>query len=664
MRPLSNSLLRAQKSPSSRPWIKVEALDRMGGIARLRFQQLHTGPEAAGPHALTIPSDGALVRARIDPTNNYNLYVQRVADPSPSADFGRWVFLDSASRSGDVALCSTGTEVLLFFVSSNRRTLYVRASNDSGATFGQAIYVTTASSPVTWLAADQKPDGTTLLLYALDGSGLHAIRRSSGSWGHPRRWTNSLSQINGVAVHYNGDWDVVVAGRDSTRSKSGVWSTVFGEGAAQTLDTWSTLKPVTEVERGPSLDFRAPFLDRPDVDRLFFIEQVTGDGGHNRPFFTFTMPSASYFDSLWREPAAFDLDTAYGLAIGHTASHVLLSTASVVWLAPLNPPPLDLSRDVVSLAGKESTRETTWQIELRNDDGRYSRPGQGDLALLTKGSELNINLGYVTTAGKEASPSAPVWIDRLEHRRTDSSSTLIVRATGGWGLLAWQHARREQTWSAGEASVFEILRSVLARAGFGLIARADNFLLNNHRPEFLIEESEPLDMAVERLMSQVPDVLLGISGEGFVLRVPSATEETSYIYGTGHGILEGRYLDPVPQHSRAIVFGANHTSDLSDWSDFPALFDRPLHIHDATLDSQEKTDARAQSEARSITIHPRRGSITVPVNAGQELYDVIDVTDPRVGLASVRRRVLGLDTRYAIGPRRPRYEQTIHLGGV
>ena len=662
MRPLSNSLLRAQRSSSANPWVRVEALDRIAGIARLRFRRVHTGSEAEGPHALTIPADGALLRARVDPTNSHNLYVQRVSNPSPTSDFTRWVSLGPASRDGDVALCSAGTDVLLFSVSSNRRTLYVRASADSGATFGQAIYVATASSPVTWLAADLKLDGTALLLYALQNAGLYAIRRSSGSWGYTRLWSNSLSRINGVAVHYNGDWNVAVAGRDSTGRKSGVWSTVFGDGAAQTLDTWSALKPVTEAEHVSGLDFRAPFIDDPEVDRLFFIEQATG--AHNRPFYTFTQPSASYLDNLWREPAAFDLDTAHGLAIGHTASHVWLSTANGVWSAPLNPPPLDLSRDVVSLTGEESARETTWRIALRNNDGRYSRPGEGDLALLTKGSEIRIGLGYVTASGREASPRAPVWIDGLEHRRTDSSSTLIVRATGGWGLLAWQQARRERTWAAGEANLLDIIRSVLARAGFALVTRPDHFLSNNHRPEFLIEESEPLDMVVERLMSHVPDILLGTSSDGFVLRVPSATEESSYIYGSGHGILEARYLDPVPRHSRAIVFGSTHTSDLSNWSDFPALFDRPIHIRDATLDTQEKTDARAHSEARRIAIYPSRGRITVLVNASQELYDVIELTDPAVGLASAKRRVLGLDTRYAVGPKGPRYVQTIHLGGV
>ena len=57
------------------------------------------------------------------------------------------------------------------------------------------------------------------------------------------------------------------------------------------------------------------------------------------------------------------------------------------------------------------------------------------------------------------------------------------------------------------------------------------------------------------------------------------------------------------------------------------------------------------------------GEITVPVNCGQELYDVVEVTDSGAGLADARRRVLGLSLRYSTGER-PSYEQRITLGTV
>ena len=171
-------------------------------------------------------------------------------------------------------------------------------------------------------------------------------------------------------------------------------------------------------------------------------------------------------------------------------------------------------------------------------------------------------------------------------------------------------------------------------------------------------------MVVERLMAYMPDVLLAASSGGFILITPLATDKTAYAYGSGHGVRGGNYVDPVPRYSRAIVFGSGYTSDLPDWSDFPALFDRPIHVHDESLDTREKTDARAFDETRRMAMHAPRGSITVPVNTGQELYDVIEVTDSAAGLDSAKYRVLGLETWYEVGPRGSRYDQVIRLGGV
>jgi hypothetical protein len=56
------------------------------------------------------------------------------------------------------------------------------------------------------------------------------------------------------------------------------------------------------------------------------------------------------------------------------------------------------------------------------------------------------------------------------------------------------------------------------------------------------------------------------------------------------------------------------------------------------------------------------GAIVVPVNCGQQLYDVVSVTDARAGLAGVSRRVVGITlTREA---RRGVYRMRLDLGAV
>src|SRR3990172_12745534 len=153
MRILSAPLLAAQKSASAAPYLKVVISDRIGGIRRLAYSRLYTGSEPDGYHAATMPADGSLVRARV---SGGRLYYQRVTNPGSGSDFSAWTDL-SAAANADVALCSDGSRVLLFYTDTGGAALKVRESTDHGATLGAAVTVATASGAVTWLAVDVKP---------------------------------------------------------------------------------------------------------------------------------------------------------------------------------------------------------------------------------------------------------------------------------------------------------------------------------------------------------------------------------------------------------------------------------------------------------------------------------------------------------------------------
>lgn len=65
---------------------------------------------------------------------------------------------------------------------------------------------------------------------------------------------------------------------------------------------------------------------------------------------------------------------------------------------------------------------------------------------------------------------------------------------------------------------------------------------------------------------------------------------------------------------------------------------------------------------RKAEIYAISGALLVPVNCGQQLYDVIDVTDARAGLSAAKRRVLGMTLVYR--PQRGEYLQRLEIGGV
>ena len=89
---------------------------------------------------------------------------------------------------------------------------------------------------------------------------------------------------------------------------------------------------------------------------------------------------------------------------------------------------------------------------------------------------------------------------------------------------------------------------------------------------------------------------------------------------------------------------------------------RIRQIADRNIGTVTAGQALAGAYLRKAEIESLRGMIQVPVNCGQQLYDVIDITDSRAGLSGAKRRVMGILVSYR--PDRGEYEQTLLLGGV
>ena len=112
--------------------------------------------------------------------------------------------------------------------------------------------------------------------------------------------------------------------------------------------------------------------------------------------------------------------------------------------------------------------------------------------------------------------------------------------------------------------------------------------------------------------------------------------------------------DPVP--GKAIVV------DCFNWGQIDKLYDRLRQLEDRNIDSVTKAEQRGEAYLRGAEVASVNGSILIPVNCGQQLYDVIDITDSRAGLDAARRRVMGLTLVYS--PKSGEYRQRLLLGGV
>ena len=92
------------------------------------------------------------------------------------------------------------------------------------------------------------------------------------------------------------------------------------------------------------------------------------------------------------------------------------------------------------------------------------------------------------------------------------------------------------------------------------------------------------------------------------------------------------------------------------------MFDIVAQDYDLTLDTTTRAHARGDVLLRTAETRANNGYILVPLNCGQELYDVVTITDQRALLSSEKRRVLGIDHHYL--PSKSTYVLSLKLGAV
>ena len=667
MRQLSASLLAAQKKPTVTPYVKVTVVNAVGGVVRLDWTRLYEGGEDDYCHAVTVPGDGSLLRARVTtPADGRKLYWQRTVNPGPGSDFSQWVYSNQYNAIA-VAAASLGPEVSIFWVKTNRELRRIK-STDYGASWGSAELIDlTPSTSVYGLAAAYKPNGDLAIFFA-DQSALYVKKQVGGQWQARVAWDKTTGTLSGVAAIYDGDWDLMVTGRDSAGNFK-LWSEIYGDGGNIPPGVWSALKELASAPAVGAFEYRHPFLDKPDVYRCFFIEKFTGTEPYSRPFWTQAIPGNAFSAGLWQEAAPFDLASEYGLAMAYHGDSAWLSCPCGVWMASLTTPSLDLTADVVSVRQETGEISGSLTIELRNDEGKYNAPGEGDLAVLDIGGGIELGPGCVTPEGNEYSAGPAYRLEAYEHTSSGGRAGLLLYARDGWKALADWRVRQPYRWnkSTTEASVKDVIAYLLARAGLKLEVKSQSAVVTGLYPDFTVSPGDNGVAAIGRLLSFVPDVIF-IEGSTAYLVNPQSADGPVYSYGLDHAVKEGRYLRGGQAVNRVQVEGYDPGSGgmiLAEgfgWGEIDRLGDRFRQIDDRNIGTVAAAQQRAQAVLRKAEIEATDGAMLVPVNCGQQMYDVVAVTDPRAGLDAVKKRVLGITLVYQ--PNRGEYRQHLKLGAV
>jgi hypothetical protein len=659
MRTLTDTLLSAQKKANRIPAISVQARNLMAGVVNLKWERLYTGNEMDSGHAMTMPEDGSLIRTRTTPaTDSRKLYMQRVTDPNPGSDFSQWTYLSQYNVMA-VAACCLGTEVSLFWLKNNAE-INRQRSMDSGATWQSIDYPGYAptGTGVTQAAAAYKTNGD-LALFFTDTNTLSVIKRTAGVWQSRVAWDKTTGNLNGVATIYDGDWKLLVSGQDSAGNFK-VWSLIYGDGGQVAAGNWSALKEIASAPSDSGYEYSNLFLDKPDVYRCFFSEKYTGSQAYNRPFWSHTLTDTTFLDNRWREPVPFNLDSQYGLAVVHAGTIIWVSYPGGVWRGNLIGLGLNLSKDVLVIKKQITPDRGEITIELQNSHGQHAAPGNGAMSILDTGCQIDFSPGYRTAAGNEYSEGLSFTLDAYEYTSAGGKASLVLYASDGWNALEKWIARSQFRWNR-DTAVKEILAQILARSGLKLYTLSESTVITGFTPDFTIHPGDNGKAAINRLLSFVPDVLF-MEGNNAYLVNPLAADAAVYSYGSDHVIFEGRYRTGAWQINRTRVEGAGILAESFCWEEIQKRGDILALVEDLNMDVIAKAVDRAAAWLRKAEIESLSGFIRTPVNCGQQLYDVVAITDPRAGLSAAKKRILGITLTYL--PAKAEYEQKLNLGAA
>jgi hypothetical protein len=606
------------------------------------------------------------------------------------------------------AIARYGANLLAFAVDSGTPTqIYKAESSDGGATWGAWALLCTAAGTVAHIAAASKTNGDTLVVFAV-GATAYKIKRVSAAWGAITAWTNTAATITGLAAHYFLDFNLVIAGTEATTLHPRIWSCIYGDGYSEAPDAWTILRSITEASAGAGVTYSAPALTYADTFRAAYRNAFAGPVAYDRHDLTATPDTADYVDNLWTEPRPFDLDHDYGLALAATATHVWATTPSHVYYAPL-PTALDLTDDVLSCIAHDYPLDPRGAIiRLTNHDGRYNNPGQDDLTALSRGARVNIAPGYYTPSGPLASDGPSYYIDYLEHTSTAARRELILHCLSTWGRLAQWKPGRSYRWAAGTRNYFQLISAILTKAGLAFSAFSGTTKMTDDYPDFAIHPgydpppyisgyrdtgrwvwranhliwipgppapiwTDPLPQpeqdlpfttalsALATLYSHLEDRVL--AQQATVYNVwPQAADASVYSFGAAHPILAANYRHTATPNRFLAIGDADLAAESVDFATVDLLHDRPRVVHDKGMTTAADVTDRADREARDAEIHSRADTIVVPPHCGIELWDVVDVTDATIGLAAVKRRVIGITLDFDRASDSPTYHQVLTLG--
>jgi hypothetical protein len=319
-----------------------------------------------------------------------------------------------------------------------------------------------------------------------------------------------------------------------------------------------------------------------------------------------------------------------------------------------------------------------------------------------------IHVGYNWGGGATASITSPFWVVGQQEVSYEGELLTEFQCLNAWEMMAFSTRMNVATYDTVKGApgpapapgagsprtfnrvltVFEALQQIIEDEN-GWLAHwlyntisvvSDDGIINDYKPLILTEINDDDRMLIRRLLAMTKSVIYFRAGEGLQLRyLDPNMGSPDYIFGTGHPIFESRretstvipnrviFADDYPNVVEGTVA---HFVGVAEHPDKDKIGPLAQVFADPSIVSDAEAQLRAEAILARIEAESLSGEIVVPLHATLELYDVVQVVDPRGG-ESWTSRVGRIENLYAAqrqggngSSQRYSFTSSIQCGGI
>ena len=683
MKTLSSTLLAHQKGAIRIPAVSVVARDERFGMPILRWTRWYTGIEADAPHAACVLANGSLFRVRNDAgTVRYQL----VTNPASGSVYSTWTSLGAVAVAGSGVCCATdGTNLSFVYVRTGGLRMRYYRSTDSGATFSANadVIAVDETATISWCAMAAKAGGGTNAFRLFWNRGASDLRRSTSTAG--ATWsaatTHSLvanvASFSGMGACWDDDYQLIVTALEATSNDLVVLGYVLGDGGRVASGTLAGPVEIQRADAGSGITaLKSPSCGSyGDTVIATWSEKETANVAYTRTYAA-TSEKGIACEGYFSEPYPLESQSAFGPCITTYAgltSWFLCETAGV-WNAATAASSSDLSSRVMSLSATLTERSALLLLTLENHDAAVT-PSLPSVVFpgLAVGGAIVVQPGYGSAPGQAAEYGVTFCyqVERIDLvRDRQGRSVAEIRAGGVWERAHATQARQALSVAAGVAGNRALLfRRALSRAGGvrirpGTGGRAPSAdWTTDHAPGLMVQPGAAWAGVADDLLEAEAESLY-YDGYDVFVRSMNTGDSSDYTYSNSgdHPLRELAVTLTGPGVSWFRAVGPDRYTDAYSQADIDSFGPRLERRREYDGGTNLKVGEYAAAGVARGRWGRQRGILTVPWNAGQELGDVVTVSDALVGIAATNYRVLAIHCEY--DRVRARYDAILTLGAL